>query len=90
MVWLLKLHCFGGRIVNLWVPDKYNQFRDVVTGFNSISEYQQSGEVYFQTLIGHYGTIVSIGVSLRMIKNISWQPTMVLITCMEDQKVFTT
>ena len=53
---------FGGRIVNLWVPDKYNQFRDVVTGFNSISEYQQSGEVYFGALIGRYGNRINQGI----------------------------
>lgn len=52
---------FGGRIVNLWVPNKNNQFDDVVTGFNTIGEYQNSKEVYFGALIGRYGNRIAQG-----------------------------
>ena len=43
---------FGGRVVNLWVKDKNNEFRDVVTGFKSIDEYLSANEVFFGALIG--------------------------------------
>lgn len=52
---------FGGRVVNLWVPDKNSAFRDVVTGFKSIDEYLSGNEVYFGALIGRYGNRIADG-----------------------------
>jgi len=52
---------YGGRVVTLWVPDKENNFRDVVTGFGSIDEYQKTHEVYFGALIGRYGNRIAKG-----------------------------
>jgi len=46
---------YGGRIVNCWVPDRKDDFKDVVTGYKSIDEYLSSNEVYFGALIGRYG-----------------------------------
>ncbi|WP_394708165.1 aldose epimerase family protein [uncultured Bacteroides sp.] len=52
---------YGGRVVNLWVPDKNNVFQDVVTGFRSIDNYLNSNEVYFGALIGRYGNRIAKG-----------------------------
>jgi len=52
---------FGGRIVSLWVPDKNQNYRDVVTGFNTIDEYLKANEVYFGALIGRYGNRIAKG-----------------------------
>jgi aldose 1-epimerase len=52
---------FGGRVVNLWVKDKNNEFRDVVTGFKSIDEYLSANEVFFGALIGRYGNRIAKG-----------------------------
>ncbi len=47
---------FGGRIVNLFVPDKNGDFKDVVMGFATLDEYQKSADgAYFGALIGRYG-----------------------------------
>jgi len=52
---------YGGRIINCWVPDRNNDFKDVVTGFKSINEYLNANEVYFGALIGRYGNRISNG-----------------------------
>ncbi len=52
---------FGGRVVALWTPDRNNDFADIVTGFNSLKEYQQANEVYFGALIGRYGNRIAKG-----------------------------
>lgn len=52
---------FGGKVVNLWVPDKDHAFRDIVTGLNTIGEYQKTTEVYFGSLIGRYGNRIDHG-----------------------------
>jgi len=52
---------FGGRVVNLWVPDKNNGFQDVVTGFATLDKYLNSNEVYFGALIGRYGNRIAKG-----------------------------
>jgi galactose mutarotase-like enzyme len=52
---------FGGRVVNLWVADKDNSFRDIVTGHNTIAKYLTSPEVYFGALIGRYGNRIANG-----------------------------
>lgn len=52
---------YGGRIVGLWVPDKDGKLTDVVVGFNSLKEYQDSSEPYFGALIGRYGNRIAKG-----------------------------
>jgi len=52
---------FGGKVVNLWVPDKNGDFGDVVLGFNTIDEYLNTGEIYFGSLIGRYGNRIAGG-----------------------------
>lgn len=52
---------FGGRVVNLWVPDRNNNMLDVVTGFSSLEAYQKGNEAYFGALIGRYGNRIAKG-----------------------------
>jgi galactose mutarotase-like enzyme len=52
---------FGGRVVALWTPDRNNDFADIVTGCNSLKEYQQAKEVYFGAQIGRYGNRIAKG-----------------------------
>lgn len=46
---------FGGKVVSLLVADRNGVFDDVVTGYHTIDEYYNSGEIYFGALIGRYG-----------------------------------
>ena len=52
---------FGGRVVNLWVPDKDGKFDDIVTGYNTLDEYLNSSQLYFGALIGRYGNRIADG-----------------------------
>lgn len=51
----------GGKVVDLWVPDKNGNFGDVVLGFNTINEYLKTTEIYFGSLIGRYGNRIGGG-----------------------------
>jgi aldose 1-epimerase len=52
---------FGGKVVSLFVPDKDNQFINVVTGFESIEKYLQSNEFFFGAAIGRVGNRIAKG-----------------------------
>jgi aldose 1-epimerase len=52
---------YGGRLVNLLVPDKNGKLTDVVVGFKSVQEYQNSTEPYFGATIGRYGNRIAKG-----------------------------
>lgn len=52
---------YGGRLVSLLVRDKNNDFIDVVVGFKSIKDYQQSTEPYFGATIGRVGNRIAKG-----------------------------
>ncbi len=52
---------FGGRVVNLWTPDKDGNFDDIVLGYKTVEEYVNSKEVYFGALIGRYGNRIANG-----------------------------
>jgi aldose 1-epimerase len=52
---------YGGKVVSLFVPDKDNQFVDVVTGFENIDKYLQSNEIYFGASIGRVGNRIALG-----------------------------
>jgi len=52
---------YGGRVVNLWVPDKNGKFDDIVLGHESIEKYINSNEIYFGALIGRYGNRIDKG-----------------------------
>lgn len=51
---------YGGRITHLMAPDKNGEFEDVVTGFDSLSQYQEENP-YFGALIGRYGNRIANG-----------------------------
>jgi aldose 1-epimerase len=46
---------YGGKVVSLLAADRNGIFDDVVTGYHTIDEYLNSGEIYFGALIGRYG-----------------------------------
>lgn len=52
---------YGGRIVNLWTPDKDGKFDDIVTGFSTLDGYLNGTEKYFGALIGRYGNRIAKG-----------------------------
>jgi len=52
---------YGGRIVGLLVPDKNGKLTDVVIGFDSVQQYQNSTEPYFGATIGRYGNRIAKG-----------------------------
>jgi aldose 1-epimerase len=52
---------FGGRVVNLWVPDKKGVFEDIVMGYSTLGGYLKSNEPYFGALIGRYGNRIANG-----------------------------
>ena len=52
---------YGGRIINLWTPDKNGDFADIVVGYESLAEYLKSNEIYYGTLIGRYGNRIAKG-----------------------------
>ena len=52
---------YGGRVVNLWVPDKKGNFDDIVLGHETIEKYMESNEIYYGALIGRYGNRIGRG-----------------------------
>ena len=52
---------YGGRIVNLWVPDKNGNFDDVVLGHNSYEDYVNSPTSNFGALIGRFANRIAKG-----------------------------
>ena len=52
---------YGGRVVNLWVPDRNGNLADIVLGYESIDGYLQAEEIYFGALIGRYGNRIAEG-----------------------------
>jgi len=52
---------YGGRIVSLYVPDKYGQLTDISIGRSSIMEYVESAEAYFGATIGRVGNRIAKG-----------------------------
>ncbi len=52
---IVQITNYGGRVVDLWVPDKNGTFQDVVLGYATLDGYLKSNEIYFGTLVGRYG-----------------------------------
>lgn len=52
---------YGGRIINLWTPDRNGDFADIVVGYETLAEYLKSNEIYYGTLIGRYGNRIAKG-----------------------------
>ncbi len=52
---------YGGRLVSLYVHDKYGKMKDVVQGFDNVRDYQKSTEPYFGATIGRYSNRIAKG-----------------------------
>jgi len=52
---------YGGRVINLWTPDKDGNYEDIVIGYNNLDGYLHSNEIYYGTLIGRYGNRIAKG-----------------------------
>ncbi|HID38968.1 MAG TPA: galactose mutarotase [Calditrichaeota bacterium] len=52
---------YGGRLVGLWVLDKYGKYTDVVVGMNSADGFKNSTEPYFGATIGRVGNRIAKG-----------------------------
>ncbi|MGO4773147.1 aldose epimerase family protein [Flavobacterium sp. W22_SRS_FK3] len=52
---------YGGRLISLLVKNNKNEFVDVVVGFKSIKDYQNSTEKYFGATIGRVGNRIAKG-----------------------------
>ncbi len=46
---------YGGRVTELWVPDRMGHFGNIVLGYATYAHYQQSNDLYYGALIGRYG-----------------------------------
>ena len=51
---------YGGIIVSLFVPDRENNFEDIVLGYDNLEQYFNDPN-YFGALIGRYGNRISDG-----------------------------
>ncbi len=51
---------FGARQVSLLVPDKNENFKDILLGFDKISDYENENP-YFSAIIGRYGNRIGKG-----------------------------
>lgn len=52
---------YGGKVVSLWTPDKFGNFKDIVLGYENIKDYLASKQKYFGALIGRYGNRIANG-----------------------------
>lgn len=52
---------YGGRLVGLWVPDKYGNRVDVIVGPGTAKSFIESSEPYFGATIGRYGNRIAKG-----------------------------
>jgi aldose 1-epimerase len=46
---------YGGRVVNLIVPDINGRYEDIVLGYDRLSDYLSSNEKYYGATIGRFG-----------------------------------
>ncbi len=52
---------FGAKVVTLLVPDRDGKLADIVLGYDSLKDYQESAEPYFGAAIGRYGNRIANG-----------------------------
>src|SRR4030042_5403884 len=57
---MVQITNYGGRIASLWVPDRDGNFRDIVTGYDSIEGFVKNTN-YFNGIIGRYGNRIAKG-----------------------------
>jgi aldose 1-epimerase len=54
----ITLTNYGGKIVNLWIPDRNNKLADINLGFNTIDEYIK-GSKSFGATVGRYANRIA-------------------------------
>ncbi|MBL1409279.1 aldose epimerase family protein [Sphingobacterium faecale] len=52
---------FGARIVSLYVPDRDNNFRDIILGFSKATDYNNPKEPYFGAIVGPFANRIAKG-----------------------------
>jgi len=52
---------YGARLVDLWVPDKEGNFRDVIWGFENIKGYLNATDMFAGPIVGRYGNRIGKG-----------------------------
>jgi len=52
---VVQITNYGGRVVDIWTPDKNGNFADIALGYDSISQYLNNIQRYYGALIGRYG-----------------------------------
>ena len=57
---MVQITNYGGRIAALWVPDRDENFSDIVTGYDSIEGFVGNTN-YFNGIIGRYGNRIAKG-----------------------------
>jgi aldose 1-epimerase len=57
----LTMTNYGGRVVNLLVPDSAGKMIDVSVGMGSVEDYVRSSEPYYGATIGRYGNRIAKG-----------------------------
>ena len=73
---------FGGRIVSVMVPDKNGEYKDVVLGFDKISDYfPENNRTDFGATIGRYANRINGGRFTWMALTISCLRTTLGIAC---------
>ncbi|WP_299664919.1 aldose epimerase family protein [uncultured Polaribacter sp.] len=50
---------YGGRIVNLFTPDKKGNLEDIVLGYDTIKEYIENPDHFFGAIIGRYANRIA-------------------------------
>ncbi|MEL6695924.1 MAG: aldose epimerase family protein [Bacteroidota bacterium] len=52
---------YGGRLVSLWLKDRDGKWRDIVLGFDNLSQFKEVSERYYGATIGRYGNRIAKG-----------------------------
>ena len=58
---VMQVTNFGGRVVNLFVPDKDGHMGNIVLGMSSLEDYQTANERFLGAAIGRYGNRIAGG-----------------------------
>ncbi|MDR3598589.1 aldose epimerase family protein [Clostridium sp.] len=56
----VEICTYGGTIVSALVPDKNDQFHDVILGYDTLEDYL-NGDKYFGAIIGRFGNRIQYG-----------------------------
>ena len=57
---MVQITNYGGRIAAIWVPDRDGNYKDIVTGYDSIDGFINNTS-YFNGIIGRYGNRIAKG-----------------------------